>query len=143
MTQENKELLLKDLSARSPYGVRVNVAPVPQEEYKYQSFNAKVVWVGVNHTGVLSDKGFFFQQDVTEIKPYLYPLTSMTEEQFNELEKLGYLKNCAHCREIPFKLKWIKTFSLPLLCWLLENHFDINGLIEKGLAKDATGLNIY
>ena len=78
-----------------------------------------------------------------DVKPYLFPLSSMTKEQFDGLEKLGYLKNCAYCREIPFKLKWIKTFSLPLLHWLLKNHFDINGLIPMGLAVDATGLNIY
>ena len=66
--------------------------------------------------------------DDYEIKPYLLPLSSMTEEQ---------------------KKKWFYTLSsdyhitYDTVDWCNKNHFDYRGLIEKGLAIDATGLNIY
>lgn len=131
MKQEDKSLLLKDLCARLPYGVHV----------QHRHFSEPLQLTSMH----LSELNSVESIDATleDVKPYLFPLSSMTEEQFNELKKLGYLENCVYYREIPFKLKWIKTFSLPLLHWLLENHFDINDLIEKGLAIDATGLNIY
>lgn len=143
MTQEQKDLLYKDMCARLPYGVKVRVTPIP--ELEHLTYDAKLFNINTNNIfGVITDDNVkYIPHNVEEIKPYIFPLSSMTEEQFDELKKLGYLENCAHCREIPFKLKWIKTFSLPLLHWLLENHFDINDLIPTGLAKDATGLNIY
>ena len=63
-----------------------------------------------------------------QIKPYLFSLSSMTKEQEKE---------------------WLYTLSsdynitYDTVDWLNKNHFDYRGLIEKGLAIDATGLNIY
>ena len=59
-----------------------------------------------------------------DIRPYLFPLSSMTDEQLEEFEKCGLA-------------------SYHDYDWYNKNHFDYRGLIEKGLAIDATGLNIY
>ena len=67
-----------------------------------------------------------------EFKPYLFPLSSMTEKQKKEYQ---YITE-----------RWMYDSSYSIsdsTDWLNKNHFDYRGLIEKGLAIDATGLNIY
>ena len=68
--------------------------------------------------------------DVSKIKPYLFPLSSMTEE-----EKLMYEGLMIGTDNI--------SYMLYVIDWLNSHHFDYRGLIERGLAIDATGLNIY
>ena len=74
--------------------------------------------------------GSRYLYDISEIKPYLFPMYTMTEEQYKTYCELEHSGNMEH-------------LSLPLLEWLNKNHFDYRGLIEKGLAIDATNLNIY
>ena len=68
-----------------------------------------------------------------EFKPYLFPLSSMTEKQKKEYQ---YITE-----------RWMNDPSYSIISdsidWLNENHFDYRGLIEKGLAIDATGTDIY
>ena len=138
--KEDKELLLKDLCARLPYGV------------KYSCDDIKNVW-RLKTIFTRSDNSIFCDGcNALELcKPYLFPLSSMTEEQYNSLHELGILDNCSHSYEyanphihgVSFIFKQFKTYSLELIEWLNKNHFDYRGLIEKGLAVNATGLNIY
>lgn len=140
MKQEDKDLLLKDLCARLPYRV------------KYTCIDIKNVW-RLKTIFTRSDNSVFCDGcNALELcKPYLFPLSSMTEEQYESLKESGILSNCSHSYEyvnpsihgISFIFKKFKTYSLELIEWLNENHFDYRGLIEKGLAIDATGLNIY
>lgn len=138
MTQEEKDLLLKDLCARLPYGVKCLV--------NYTFCNETTDYEDVKSSDVdtlisihLQLGSYFFEGlsewfDVDEFKPYLFPLSSMTEEQTEELIKLintGQNDNNEFMR------------SLCRIEFYHKNHFDYNGLIEKGLAIDATGLNIY
>lgn len=120
MTQEDRELLFKDLCVRLPYEVKVQV------------FNYGIESVETLYQIDLD--GYISTVEGDEIKytykPYLFPLSSMTDEQFNEKWKLEHSGNMEH-------------LSIPALDWLNKNHFDYRGLIEKGLAIDATGLNIY
>lgn len=134
MKQEDKDLLLRDLCGRLPYGVKVKIN------------NINVLKLGT-HTRVGE-----YVTDVSEpCKPYLFPMSSMTEEQYNSLHELGILDNCSHSYEyvnphihgISFIFKQFKTYSLELIEWLNKNHFDYRNLIPMGLAIDATGLNIY
>lgn len=67
-----------------------------------------------------------------EWKPYLFPLSSMTKEQEREWQSLMI------CDIYGILYHTIESFD-----YLYKNHIDIRGLIEKGLAIDATGLNIY
>lgn len=136
MTQEEKDLLFQDLCGRLPYGVKV------------KTNNIHILRLGT-HTRVGE-----YVTDVTEpCKPYLFPLSSMTEEQLNDFyatirpvieEALDAWKvdKTEYEGERPITLKDIKP-DIVAVNWMLKNHFDINGLIPMGLATDATGLNIY
>ena len=120
MTKEQKELLLKDICARLPYGVKC--------QFEDTIEIIKGIWF-------CEDEGWQIDGDKTStcihaVKPYLFPLSSMNEEQEKE-----YLYTCnGYC---PYY--WTEeTYD-----WLNKNHFDYKGLIPIGLAIDATGLNIY
>lgn len=118
MTQRDKELLERDLSCRIPYGVILNINGISNVKL------TSVSWYG--EVGI--DNGYTYLYTISEIKPYLFPLSSMTEEQQINLTK--FVANGIHGENI-------------LYDWYNKNHFDYRGLIEKGLAIDATGLNIY
>ena len=123
----DKELLLKDLCARLPYNV------ICQVEFKENGkYNSKVMLL----SGIFTDEAYFTTKGGSiysnEYKPYLFPLSSMTEEQKQEYQ---------HITE-----RWMYDSSYSIsdsIDWLNVHHFDYRGLIEKGLAIDATGLNIY
>ena len=124
MTQEDKELLLKDLCARLPYGVIV----VTQKGRGYVCDINLTIFdyeLGVNINPIIRDTF-----SINDVKPYLLPMSSMTEE-----EKLMYEGLMIGTDNI--------SYILDVIDWLNAHHFDYRGLIEKGLAIDATGLNIY
>lgn len=125
MTSEDKELLIKDLCARLPYNV------ICQVEFRENGkYNSKVMLL----SGIFTDEAYFTTKGGSiysnEYKPYLFPLSSMTEE-----EKLMYEGLMIGTDNI--------SYMLDVIDWLNSHHFDYRGLIEKGLAIDATGLNIY
>lgn len=144
MTQEQKDLLLKDLCARLSYGVKGRVS-------RSDCNNRKCEFVATID-GKLYDRFAVFQEswyDNVTIKPYLFPMSSMTEEQYYEMEKIvsdDYLENIQVTKEMREKVDFITHF--PIYCpnvidWFIKNHIDYRGLIPMGLAIDATGLNIY
>ena len=131
MTPEDKELLIKDLCARLPYNV------ICQVEFKENGkYNSKVMLL----SGIFTDEAYFTTKGGSiysnEYKPYLFPLSSMTEEQ-----KVIYGDLCYSI--IQSLAKNMQSELNELINWLNAHHFDYRGLIEKGLAIDATGLNIY
>lgn len=123
MTQEHKELLLKDLCARLPYGVKFL-----RESWNYewdQELSVIEVLEDIDKDGYINNTKVY---NVEDIKPYLFPLSNMTEEQ--EKEWLYTLSSDYH-------------ITYDTVDWLNKNHFDYRGLIPMGLAIDATNLNIY
>ena len=129
MTQEEKDLLLKDLCSRLPYGVKCIVTKSRIEEGQKGDMG-KLVCICLEGVNCISDIPFF--SEFGNFKPYLFPLSSMTEEQKQEYQ---YITE-----------RWMNDPSYSIsdsTDWLNKNHFDINGLIPMGLAIDATGLNIY
>ena len=125
MTQD-KELLLKDLCARLPYEVKV----------LYDNQVEKLQYIEPMYNEVrLLNYIMNYTVDIEEVKPYLFPLSSMTEEQKEEMNSFD-----------PFQTAETKTlgqWAFHLVDFYNKHHFDYRGLIEKGLAIDATGLNIY
>lgn len=122
MIKEDKELLMKDLSCRIPYGVFV----------KIDGMSKIVELTSISCYGEVGvDDGSNYLYPILEVKPYLFPLSSMTDEQ----EKEFYNLNCYELDIFPHTEK--------ALDYLLKNHFDYMFLIDEGLAIDATGLNIY
>ena len=142
MKQEDKDLLLKDLCARLPYN--------PLVEYKGESYNA----LGIAHGRLVLCKPFMSytlneHPLVEEVKPYLFPLSSMTEEQKIECFK-GTPLEIDKYGDIAVKDDFYGgsqytdlEIYLEVIDWINKNHFDYRGLIEKGLAIDCTNLNIY
>lgn len=135
MTQEDKNLLIKDLCARFPYNVVV----------KY-GVNSNINLIVTEISGTERINNIY---SIEFCKPYLFPMYSMTEEQ-----KIKY----AHLWEDYADRKYdiifngninydVDVYKLPvdyqIIDWLNVHHFDYRGLIEKGLAIDATNLNIY
>lgn len=145
----NKELLLQDICARLPFGVRCSFG-VDDAIYEITGINPSACGASeIQATHVKSGINGDFR--LSSCKPYLFPLSSMTEEQIEELNKryivsivgdsitivrhsAGYWDNDIECDSNDY---------IWFINWLLKNHFDVNGLIPEGLAKDATGLNIY
>ena len=125
MTQEDKQLLLKDLCARLPYEV---ILLSPNEKITYQTD-------GNTAAELLVEEGW---------KPYLRPMSSMTEEEKKELksatcpEGTGYFdEQYLICPMSHFGEQISYDFMSDILNWLLSHHFDFRGLIEKGLALEA------
>ena len=124
MTQEDKELLIKDIYARLPYGVKV-------QDIYYNSFEPATIWlidINAQNVRMFADEGY---QSIEYIKPYLFPLPSMTDEQIKEFNSITQ-----KCNTYIGK-------SILLTDFCNKHHIDWRGLIEKELALDATGKNIY
>ena len=139
MTQEDKQLLLKDLCARLPYNVKCTYYDKCVDEEDEGTITGMQ-----NGTYFVIDGGCI---DVENVKPYLFPLSSMTEEQENEwdnlhLNPLGAILEGKFNRKEEHMQLLSKSMSDPIQ-WCYKNHFDCNGLIPLGLAIDATGKNIY
>ena len=129
MTQEDKDLLLKDLCARLPYEVKIQV-------------NDKIETVeGINILDNIVEFGTYMACDIDEVKPYLFPMSSMTEEQKKELSnEMCYLTHSQIEGRNPNGLIESTAYEID---FYNKHHIDYRGLIEKGLANDATGLGIY
>ena len=149
MTQKDKELLLRDLCARLPYEVMgqceidasydTSFDTIPQTH----KFNAVVYGINEDLLFVspmienqdeleVANEEIADGVDILDFKPYLFPLSSMTKEQKKEYQ---YITE-----------RWMNDPAYSIsdsIDWLNKHHFDYRGLIEKGLAIDATGLNIY
>ena len=130
MTQEDKQLLIKDLSARLQYNVQVLVDMDKTFEGGIIStlkvINLKKDWVELE--SVLTPFKF------DEIKPYLRPMTSMTER-----EKEEYYTVIIRSQGCSFENGESATTTVN--DWLLSKHFDVRGLISKGLAIAVTKEN--
>ncbi len=144
MNKEQKDLLLKDLCARLPYGVKFAC--------NKNIYTAKGLDLIVTDEGgweyAVTAKGIA-PIEIDFIKPYLFPLSSMTDEQEEEFKNLFYRfhesafifnERFAYDR---YSIKDIGFYPCYLQDWLLKNNFDIYGLIPMGIAIDATGKNIY
>ena len=146
MTQEDKKLLLQDLCGRLPYGVKCSFG-VDDTVYEITGINPTCCGASeIQATHIKSSINGDFR--LNSCKPYLFPLSSMTEEQREEFlniqtEERQILLNAL------IEYKSGKYDKIPIIApykqieWLNKNNFDYRGLIEKGLAIDCTNLNIY
>ena len=162
MTDIEKNLLKIDLCCRLPYNVKVHAKYTDLGETIELDGIVKMIdadgVVGIEVINDFSSAWTYVQID--NVKPYLFPLSSMTEEQKRELLDLtGYEARCEEsCGfdswgfyvNIVGEYKYEDSKKSIILYpddigidWLNKNHFDYRGLIEKDLAIDATGLNVY
>ena len=121
MKQEDKELLLRDLCARLPYGVKVL--------YENDVFN--IDYISSMYEEVHLDIVDNYTIGVSDVKTYLFPLSSMTPKQKAELSMI-----------VVGEEDLFKAFLIEVEFYH-KHHIDYRGLIPKGLAIDASRLNIY
>ena len=130
MTEEDRKLLLKDLSARLLYGIICD-----------DGYGNVLELNGIDKPNTATFKCFdktFWTTDLDKCKPYLFPLSSMTKEQEKEFNQLFELELKAISDEIDHPQ--ITAFEID---FYNKHHFDWRGLISIGLALDATDKNIY
>ena len=122
MTQKDKQLLLIDLCARLPYSVKCYPVITNGEPNTIGGYCEVLDDFYIREVG-----GWF---PISMIKPFLRPMSNMTEEEKKEFCKIEGRLN--------FPCKHIKpTFSVDEFDWLNAHHFDYRGLIPKGLALEA------
>lgn len=130
MTQNDKDLLLRDLCARLPYGVEVEYNSIKCEVLSIDKYNEELT--------IRVCPGYCPVVKFEDVKPFLFPFSSMTEEQKQELNNL--------VEESVFQILHSEDGNpqpqIPM-DWYNKNHFDYRELIPMDLAIDATGLNIY
>ena len=128
MIQEDKKLLLADLTARSPYHVRLKVW------LKDGTTEEGTLDLEHNYGDVLRDA--FYYNEIIDIKPYLRPMSSMTEEEEEEYHKTMAWSGDILNEKIGI---WVPTINSS--DYLIAHHFDYRGLIPKGLAIEVTEEN--
>ena len=124
MTQNEKELLLKDLCCRLPYGVKVL--------YKENIYRISDVSINNKTITICGETGYPIEVEIQKVKHYLLSDSSMNMDQRIEYCKTLVIFSESHCSQTH------ETYD-----WLNKNHFDYRGLIPMSLALDATGINIY
>ena len=147
----DKELLLKDLCARLPYGVKCE-----NFSHTYGRNVFKVTDIRDNGyiCGIIDDQYGSSVFDPLELKPYLFPLSSMTDKQAKEMQEIIGNPNYACIMRKTGGLElWLESIDtdptiwldtiFEVQDWLNKNHFDYRNLIDKNLAIDCTNLNIY
>lgn len=140
MNEQYRELLFIDLCGRIPYKVRMfEIEPIND----IQSNLTLLSVTNKESVICITPSGGVIGSSIDAFKPYLFPLSSMTEEQKDNCPigetNLNIIKSNTGYGiiEIPWRLLYI------FIEWCNKNHFDYRGLIEKGLAIDCTNLNIY
>jgi hypothetical protein len=144
MKQEDKDLLLTDLSARLPYGVWVkdihtNIIRKLSNIVVYPLYDGNNIKDYICSIKMFDDH----YVDIEYIRLFLYPLSSMTEEQKKEYTHIvNYISSDDTDNWKEGEFIYVEQLD-QLMHFYHKNHLDYKGLIEKGLALDATGLNIY
>ena len=136
MTQEDKQLLIKDLCARLPYGVILRQYSCIKDYYHNSGETIDIPLNELIHP--------IFERGFLTIRPYLRPMSSMTEEEENEWNGLNIdpLLGAVGERHTRIEDLMLRTKSqYNPVDWLNAHHFDYRGLIEKGLAIAVTEEN--
>ena len=135
MTEEEKQLILKDLCERLPHGVIIHTE---KGDGHLNSINQTIFGTeyGVNINSIKRD---YFNDRDSEIKPYLRPMSSMTEEERKELSQISeeYLDDWSTADSNLVKWKLDAKVSSMRATFYNSHYLDWNDLISKGLALEA------
>ena len=138
MTEQQRDLLLRDLSARLPYGV------IFRDESAKDDF--KLMGIATAPSGYFSVSRMYRDSSWEDVKPYLRPLSSMTDEECEQMQRdlspngtAGYLRDCISIPASHFGGCIPYEYMASVVEWLYARHFDIHNLIWQGLAIEVTG----
>ncbi len=135
LIQEDKDLLLKDLSARLPYSVKCCVFKEIPEWFEKQ-YGATKDLVKVDFTLDVNTFSYVIKNYDGNFKPYLRSMSSMTNEEV--LEYISLKESIVASDGITYSFETHKSID-----WLNAHHFDYRGLIKKGLAIEVTEENNF
>lgn len=141
MKQEDKEILIRDLCGRLPYGVKAYIKNWSKLDRKYYEGVYTVESIDTSLNTIIADSErscveVIVGYDDSEIKPYLFPMSSMTNAEKEEY--------CQLQQRVIYNSKGpVNEDVMKYINWCYKKHLDINNLIPIGLAIDATGLDIY
>ena len=143
MTQEDKELLLKDLCARLPYGVKVNISACANDDY--DNYIPSVNDATLNSINLNTERckfrEFWWDKFIVDVRPYLRSMSSMTEEEKQEMSDGSSLAFESALNGISGYCPETMAYSTFNVDFCLTHHLDFRGLIEKGLAIEVTEEN--
>lgn len=128
MIREDKELLLADLCGRLPYGVKVL-------DNSHKNYGvSKLINIGLDGSMLIDNEinDIQYYPIIDDVKPYLRPMSSMTEEESDEFQQLD-----TECDKMP-TFDYVSIEHYRIFDWLNAHHFDYRGLIERGLAIAVT-----
>ena len=148
--EKDKELVLEYLSMALPYGVKIL-----HNDWDYDrdcDFSSVETLIGINDRFIYTLKGdkkdkHSIQEplSIVDYKPFLRPMLSMTMDENRKRIDLGIWKSNSCDGQVIGIFQDIAYCSpqnfQSALIWLLQNHFDIFGLIPKGLAIEVTEEN--
>lgn len=163
MTQEEKELLLKVFCAMLPYRLLCYVPTYDDDmeltgvRLNYLCFHKREWGINYKHELEIVIDPLNDSSNSYVVKPYLRPLSSMTEEEICDYMKLRFedsvdVRNAKHTSnnsisaivDCTFTRYWYNEMVTDrTIDWLNKKKFDWRGLIPLGLGIDCTGLNIY
>ena len=141
MTQEDKILLLRDLCGRLLYGVKAYIKNWSKLDRKYYEGVYTVESIDTSLNSIFADSESCSVEIIVghydyEIKPYLFPMSSMTDGEKEEY--------CQLQQRVIYNSKGpVNEDVTKYINWCYKKHLDINNLIPIGLAIDATDLNLY
>jgi len=137
MTPEEKKLLLIDLCARLPYEVLVKCSDtegtIIYDGYRLHEISEDGSYLALSAVDIPHGVGNL-DLEFCDIKPYLRPMSSMTEEEIKELESIS---RTIAISGVGDWYKWL-VINPVFVDWLNAHHFDYRGLIDKGLALEAS-----
>lgn len=125
LTKEEKDLILKVCYSSILYGITVYV----EHDTFYDEREPYKAKISIKSHQILDDFGNSPLSSKLLVRPYLRSMSTMTDEEMENLEK--YLGK-------KYDFRFTETESFIYIDWLIAHHFDIYGLIEKGLALEAT-----
>ena len=127
MKQEDKQLLLKDLCGRLPYGVKVQVCNAMEYTPILKGILGDDLFLQFDYiTKPIKNGDSTYNLIEDNIKPYLRPMSSMTEEEKSEYDDYWYPGEYTNAVDVD-----------ELIDWLNGHYFDYRNLIERGLALPA------
>ena len=140
MTQEDKDLLLKDLCGRLSYGVKV----LCLRDFNRDWYNLKMIDIEDNEVYLTADEPYTNRySEIETVRPYLFPISSMSDVIKDEIYQETGLYDIFEDEQIHIEVGTNFVDVCKLFNILNKYHIDYNGLIPKGHANDATNLNIY
>ena len=141
MIQEETDKLMKYLCMALPYGVKIQVEGLERDIIKDKGIRTLASVLPLRNAVEYDNHGANYGVNIEQVKPYLRPMSSMTEDELGEFNEvtggisfnegiIDFGENSVYATRIIY-----------IIDWLLEHHFDYRGLIEKGLAIKVTEEN--